>query len=131
MHPKDLILCQAHGSEEPEYERWQPEYGIDNFVKTEFTCGACHYLAYALHKHTGWAIYSVGEEHYYVINNDGKAVDIYGVRPTQYAPTKYDIDQKKSTQPSIVESIEDVSDNDYYLWAEKLITHFPNYFGIK
>lgn len=134
MHPVDIKLIQEHGDIPQDYEIWIPENGIDNFLKTEFTCGNCFYLALAIHQKTKWPIKAkvVGDDviHCYVVNKNGKAVDIYGVRPTEHAPTRYDsnidysfnvIDLKPETP--------DESNKDYQ-WAKELVTIFPEYFGI-
>lgn len=131
MHPKDIILCLQHRDHnEDSYGQWTIEKGIDNFVKTEFTCGACYHLAYAIHIKTGWLIHSVNDEHYYVVNNKGYAVDIYGIRPTSKAPTKYDKSYSEKAKLIKNSEYEDVSDSEYYHWSLKLIENFSKYFGI-
>lgn len=134
MHPVDSQLITAHGDVPDSYETWVSSFGIDNFVKTEFTCGNCFWLALALHCKTKWPIKAKmsGNDviHCFVINPDGKAVDIYGVRPTEQAPTRYDseldencivVDARPETPSPL---------NQDYKWAETLVEDFPSHFGI-
>lgn len=136
MNLNDQALINLHLDIDETYERWLPDFGIDNFVKTEFTCGACYSLALALHHHTNWPIMASldGDDivHCYVINPSGKAVDIYGVRSTDKAPTRYDPDHdcfKYKTLTMPADSKVD-PDDSYYQWAVQLIALFPDHFGL-
>lgn len=132
MHTSDIQLCLQHTNDEPTYDCWDISQGIDSFVKTEFTCGGCFALAVAINDVTGWPIHGIENSHYYVINNDGKAVDIYGIRPTDKAPTKYDMNRTPEFETIICVKTFDRKeiDIDYYEWASLLVKSFPNHFGI-
>lgn len=134
MHPVDAQLIQDHGDVSDDYETWVASNGVDNFVKTEFTCGNCFLLALALHYKTKWPIKAKMVDgdviHCYVINNDGKAVDIYGVRPTEQAPTRYD---SNMDEPFVVTDVRPETpwpSNKDYQWAEELVSNFPQHFGL-
>lgn len=117
---------------------WKPEHGIDEFVTDEFTAGACHYLAAALHDLTGWPIvdeftHDGTHVHTFVRNAEGRAVDISGVHPGDWAPTPY----SEPTHPEVLKASErseitlDAHQSaDYYAWALTLIQHFPDHFGV-
>lgn len=135
MNPIDTALIKKHGDVSDDYTQWTPDKGIDDFVKTEFTCGACYQLALALHYKTGWPIMAkrYGDDivHCYVINSVNSAVDIYGVRPTAQAPTRFDPVIPVS-QLSIVKLEPEIPDetDSYYQWAVDLIAQNPTHFGI-
>lgn len=78
------------------YDLWEPKFGIDEFVITEFTCGACYQLAQQIHLLTRWPIYAeiIYEKdqsedflHAWVVNNEGYAVDINGIHSNGWAKT--------------------------------------------
>lgn len=132
-----------HGDDEPTYDEWKPEHGIDNFVRTEFTCGSCGYLALALHEVTGWPIMAVFEssspyeeptiEHVWVVNPQGKAVDVNGVHPTGYAKTKYDGPSSGANDVRPLDSDfvrKEMADEGALAWARPLVKNFPEHFGI-
>lgn len=137
MNPSDQLLIDLHLDVNENYERWIPAFGIDDFVKTEFTCGACYSLALALHYHTNWPIFASVVDgdvvHCYVLNSEKKAVDIYGVRSTDQAPTRYDpsFDLLKIDKVSIPADPIPNNDDSYYGWAVQLISLFPDHFGLK
>lgn len=68
------------------------EFTQDEDIIAYFTEGQCGALAYELHKLTGWTLALVSDSpvgsddycgHVFVINSDGQAVDIKGVRPIE------------------------------------------------
>jgi len=134
MHQVDTQLINAHGDVSESYETWVPANGIDNFVKTEFTCGNCFLLALALHYKTKWPIKAKmsGSDviHCYVLNDEGKAVDIYGVRPTEQAPTRYDSELEENCKVIDVRPETPWPANKDYQWAEELVATFPAHFGL-
>lgn len=130
---------------------WRPEHGITEFVISEFTAGACHHLALALHRITGWPIMAElpPEEpdaldaaiHYWVVTPDGKAVDIQGVHATDWASTPYSLTAPEGPLRRVpVELLlSDTADParcacrlalEYTAWAETLVAHFPGHFGL-
>lgn len=117
------------------YELWKPKHGIDPFVRTEFTCGGCYSLAYALHKKTGWKMRQEMEpddpkqvRHVWVVNDQGKAVDINGVHPTGRAPTQW----SPGRPGRIVNVRPDPKETSrYYMpWAKQVVKSHPGHFGI-
>lgn len=130
MNSSDQVLIDLHLDVHESYDRWLPAFGIDDFVKTEFTCGACYSLALALHHQTQWPIMASMFEneivHCYVINPAGKAVDIYGVRSTDKAPTRYDptFDRFKIDILAMPTDPTPNQDDSYYRWAVQLVLSF-------
>lgn len=135
MNPIDAKLIANHGDVPESYTSWNPSMGVDDFVKTEFTCGACYQLALALHYKMGGQIMAKrdGEDvvHCYIINSANVAVDIYGVRPTNQAPTRFDpvVPVSRLSIVKLEPEIPDETDS-YYQWAVDLINQNPTYFGI-
>lgn len=127
-----------HTDDEVPNQLWLPKHGIDNFVRAEFSAGYCAYLARALHEVTGWPVMAeldsrgLGHiEHVWVVNHQGKAVDINGVHPSDYARTKY----SEPTPGKIIQvpNIErQAPEDDYGVldWARQLVELFPKHFGI-
>lgn len=130
---------------------WRPEHGITDFVITEFTAGACHHLALALHRVTGWPIMAElppeepdaldGAIHYWVVTPEGKAVDIQGVHATDWANTPYSLAHPEGPLRVVPRQtlLSDNSDpstcagrlaREYAAWAETLVAHFPEHFGL-
>lgn len=111
---------------------WTPAQGLDEFVRTEFTCGGCGYLALALHDLTGWPIRAFGDDHIWVINPQGRAVDINGVHPEDYALTQWDDGvapgQAQDIDPETLRS--ELQDSGMLKWAREIIEHFPEHFGL-
>jgi hypothetical protein len=125
------------------YEQWEPEHGIDNFVRTEFSAGGCYDLATALHQQTGWPIWGTFEKdhpdmvsHVWVIRPDGKAVDINGIHSQNVAKTKYDNDTERygrptqTLEPRQLDASELSNDPEMVTWATELIQTNPEHFGI-
>jgi hypothetical protein len=109
---------------------------IDEFTVTEFTTGACGYLAAALHRATGWPIVAEFDgpladdvAHIWVENECGFAVDINGIHKGSWARTKY-----SGIEPGRIEKIPltmaDGPDTGFVSWAEHLVRHNQDYFGI-
>lgn len=123
-------------NEEQGYELWEPEFGIDEFVITEFTCGACYQLAQQIHLLTGWPIFAEiiyeDEEskdflHAWVVNNEGFAVDINGIHSNGWAKTKF---SKEKPEGEIVGYLTNETFGCYSQWAKEIVHSFPEYFGI-
>ena len=65
---------------------------------TEYITGGCYDLAVILHKLTGFPIFAEVSEnngvvHAWVVNNDGQAIDIYGLHETNWAKTELSSDK--------------------------------------
>lgn len=110
----------------------------DDFTRTEFNCGACGDFASALHDLTGWSIMAEFSgvddiEHIWVVNDEGRAVDVNGIHDDGVAITPYSIPNRNRVLP--IERHEAVSDDDYSLrnryWAHALIKRFPELFGVQ
>lgn len=123
--------------------KWTPDQGIDEFVKHTFTAGECGALALVLHKLTGWPMFLDADKvapdgtvtpenvgHVWVQTPDGKAVDILGIHPTNYANTAYTL------KPGIVlpvkpKQIHKIFNRQHYIaWARRIVEHFPTHFGV-
>jgi hypothetical protein len=126
--------------DEIEYEVWEPKYGIDRFVKLEFTTGACGYFAAALHDRTGWPIMAEYDHdhpdevaHVFVLNPDGKAVDIRGIHDGDWAETDFS-DPTRGPGPIHPMSREEAATDDgvggYLEWANTILDYFPERYGI-
>jgi len=119
------------------YEIWDPKFGIDDFVKKEFTTGLCYQLAQQISILTGWVIYaevlkdSKGNEnfeHFWVVNNDFFAVDINGVHKSNFAETIYSKKRSRGEAREVSALDEFTASSG---WAKEVVHHFPEYFGIK
>ena len=116
-----------------EQDLWQARNGIDDFVKTEFTCGGCYDLAYVLREITGWDIYVEldGNDilHAWVKNEDGCAVDINGVHSGNWAKTGYHDDMPKGR----IEKYDNPNDGlgNFGDWAKEIVKEFPEHFGVQ
>lgn len=81
-------LALAPEPEQRDYD--DPEYW--EYVVAEFTCGFCSELALTLHDRFGWPLMAEiagdgGLYHAWVLNPDGRAVDINGVHADGFART--------------------------------------------
>jgi hypothetical protein len=109
---------------------------IDAHAITEFTTGACGYLAVALHDVTGWSIMAELERddeiaHIWVVNDHGDAVDINGVHDGGWAATKY-----SGAAPGRIASLprEEAigpARPDFVEWAEALVRDNVEHFGLQ
>jgi len=139
-----------HGDNmDTDYDVWELRHGIDDFVRSEFTTGYCTWLAFAIHERTGWPI--LGEldgdgwhMHVWVRNPDGRAVDINGIHPTDFARTKYNDPRWLEKHGMLHElredgTVEDITDRvfDFYSkpcpeldWARQIVDGFPEHFGL-
>ena len=110
---------------------------VDDHAIVEFTTGACGYLAVVLHDLTGWPLRVEYEHppsegdvaHIWVVNDDGKAVDINGVHSGSWAKTKY-----SGPIPGRISVISRAGalgreDPGYMEWAKELIEVNPGHFG--
>lgn len=136
-------LWMRHGENQSKYQEWEPRFGIDDFIKTEFSTGLCGVLAAAIHARTGWVIIDELEPdaklsitdgsievngdvtHTYVLNPQGHAVDIYGIHPTMWARTKY-----SNNKPSGILYSPEHPDHGDVKWANVLLDNFPEHFGL-
>jgi hypothetical protein len=115
-----------------DYEMWGPEHGIDDFVRTEFNTGGCYELAVALNEKTGWPIYGRYDahgdlDHAWVVGPGNRAVDVNGIHDGPVAVTPYDTNQASGEPlPRDAESV----NAEMLRWAEQLIHHFPEHFGL-
>lgn len=135
--PQPSIAEDADGASGPEYfGGWRPEHGIDSWTERSFLEGNCGFLAAALAEATGWEIVAehAGADgaHVWVVNDQGRAVDIQGVHPTSYAefpgaPRKKD----RNVEEVSLDSLLDMCWNKPVLeWARAIVAHFPEHFGI-
>jgi hypothetical protein len=119
-------------SEEHDYEQWEPKHGIDDFVRVEFNTGGCYELAVALNAKTGWPVYGRYDkhgdlDHAWVVAPGNRAVDVNGIHDGPVAITPYDtIPVKGKPLPKGSEGI----NAEMLEWANQLIQHFPDYFGV-
>ena len=137
---KDAIDQEDFGRwlciEKPGWTMKKLDETIDQHARTEFTCGLCEVLAYALHKKTGWPIYveehNGHHEHSWVMNPQGKAVDINGVHPSNYARTEYSKDGtvREATDEVLAQYAKKPPAKDALAWANKLIAKHPAHFGL-
>ena len=123
--------------------KWTPDHGIDEFIKHTFTAGECGTLALVLHQLTKWPLFLDADRvskngqvapgdigHVWVCSPEGKAVDILGVHPSNYANTAYTL------KPGIVMPVKSaqlhkIFNRPHYLaWARKIVEYFPNHFGV-
>lgn len=150
-----------HGDDEPTYDEWSPEHGIDSFVRSTFSTGGCGYLALVLHEKTGWPIYAEidvpeaewhehggGIDHIWVVNHSYQAVDINGVHPEEFAQSKYNdpdwgpnkeaphLNPRIGKRGDVVQLSHDYlltscRDAELLKWAEDLVELFPQHFGLR
>lgn len=109
----------------------------DEFTRTEFVCGACGDFAAVLHDLTGWPLRAgldkQGDiEHVWVLNAEGRAVDVNGVHDTDLAATPYSVPSRDRT---ISISRSKVTSDDRWAksnrhWASDLIKRYPEIFGL-
>lgn len=88
MNLQQTGLPQAAEPDPRNYD--DPEYW--EYVVAEFTCGFCSELALTLHDRFGWPLMAEiaadgGLYHAWVLNPDGRAVDINGVHADGFART--------------------------------------------
>lgn len=137
-----------HGDEAADYEMWEPKHGIDDFVRTEFTCGRCAYLALVLNEIGLGRIWAEIDEygdlgHVWIVNQQGRAVDINGVHPNRVAKTKYNDPRwlaKQGAEPTPRGEVQDITskidtlldgvDTDAMDWARQIVANHPKHFGI-
>jgi len=91
-----------------------------------FQGGDCGTFAYALHQRTGWQAMA-SENHVWLVNPDGKAVDINGVHETDMI--RLPGDEGLTVHPHRI-SERDVQDRDNLAWANQIIANHPSRFGI-
>jgi hypothetical protein len=91
-----------------------------------FKGGDCGTFAFALHQKTGWKAMA-SDNHVWLINPDGKAVDVMGVHSG--ATAHLEGDENLTVKPYRL-SARDVTDRDNLIWATQLIEKNPQRFGI-
>jgi hypothetical protein len=110
---------------------------LDDFTISEFNCGACGDFAAVMHDITGWPMRaeldSSGDvEHVWVVDPDGRAIDINGHHSGSRAITPYS--NAKSGRIVDIAREDASSDNRYgqenRLWARALIDRYPDRFGL-
>lgn len=139
-----------HGDEEVDYEEWEPKYGIDNLVRSEFSTGGCGYLALALTEKTGWPVVAETSEdgdieHIWCVNANGMAVDINGVHPEAFAQSKFNdpewrpnkimphdmVGKRGKVIPISCETLDGFCHEQMTMdWAREIVELFPSHFGI-
>lgn len=110
---------------------------LDDFTITEFNCGACGDFAAVMHDLTGWPMRaeldSAGDvEHVWVVDPDGRAIDVNGHHVGSRAITPY-----SNAKPG---RLIDIARNDATAdnrhghenrqWAKALIDRYPGRFGL-
>lgn len=112
--------------------------GPDGHARVSFTCGLCCVFAAALHDRTGWRIvaeYENGGEdlaHAWVVDPDGRAVDVNGIHEGGWARTPYSEKEAgpvRSLGRDECLRIDGNLDEDY-LWAAGLIEAWPELYGV-
>lgn len=117
-------------------EIWTPKLGINEFVINKFNGDSFYQLSQQIHLITGWKVLSEiidnddgkGELLYtWAINNDGCAVDINGVFPSNWIRPRFleNIPRGKILEYRGIEKFGISSQ-----LAKKVVHFFPNYFGI-
>jgi hypothetical protein len=126
-------------------EDWEPSFKgelrpLDNYTVSEFTCGGCGAFATALHDRTGWRImaeYEPGPEvwiaHVWVVNPDGRAVDIQGIHDDEWAPTCFSGDAPAGRVVAITR--DEAADKDegpgsHFEWACEILDAWPERFSL-
>lgn len=110
---------------------------LDAITITEFNCGACGDFAAVLHDLTGWPIkaefHPKGDiEHVWVVNPDGRAVDVNGVHQDDLAVTPYSTPARERT--AWISRNEASSESRFAVqnrqWAKALLDRYPEMFGL-
>jgi hypothetical protein len=99
-------------------------YSDEEFAQVEFTCGYCHCFALALHQKTGWPIYC-DDNHYWVVNPEGNAVDIAGVHESNYAVTEWNDPDPTAVRGITLGELEPCND-EILQWAIEVIEQNPD-----
>jgi hypothetical protein len=111
---------------------------LDYHTRTEFTCGYCCSLAAVLHDLTGWPIRAhvdADDEvvHAWVVNEEGRAVDINGIHPGGIAATKYSaIGKAARVRPMDRNDLtsESSAAQEVEEWALELARSHPKHFAL-
>ncbi|MDW9478973.1 hypothetical protein GOB57_09795 [Sinorhizobium meliloti] len=110
---------------------------LDEFTITEFNCGACGDFAAALHDLTGWPIkaefHPNGDiEHVWVVNPEGRAVDVNGIHQDDMPVTPYSAPVRARTAwlPRNEASSNSRFAEQNRKWAKALLNRYPEMFGL-
>lgn len=115
-----------------------PLPGPDGHARFAFTCGLCCIFAAALHDVTGWRIVAEFENggvdvaHAWVLDGEGRAVDVNGVHGSGRARTPYSgiaSGPLRSLGRDECLCIDGKLDEDY-LWATEVIRAWPDLYGV-
>ena len=109
---------------------------LDEFTVVEFNCGACGDLAAVLHDRTGWPIMAELDaegdvEHIWVVDDDGRAIDINGIHPDGRAVTPYSSPGSGRIVPMSRAEASGAGRHcvENREWAMALVARYPENFG--